>query len=444
MFEGLSQRFDHILRKITGKGLLTESQVDETLQEIRTALLEADVALDVVTRFVETLRQKLVGAEVAKAMTPVETVLKEVYSEVVRILGENKSSIQLSSKPPTIIFLMGLQGSGKTTTVAKLAYYFRQSGKRVLMVAADLQRLAAVEQLRVLGEQVGVPVVLPKENVTKPKEMYSDVRRRWIEGMHEVVIIDTAGRLAIDEDLMQELKELKSLYNPKESLLVLDAMTGQESVHVAQAFDQKIGIDGVIFTKLDGDARAGAILSIRSVLGKPIKFVGTGEKTDRLEPFYPDRVASRIIGMGDLQTLIEKAQHAVSKEDAEKMVNRAAKNQITFDDFLDQIRTMRKMGSVNDILSMIPGASSVKDKLDMGVVEKEMKRTEAVILSMTKKERISPEIIDGSRRRRIASGSGTTVQVVNQVLRQFEQVRKMMRTALKPNGKRALRSMLPF
>ena len=444
MFEGLSQRFDHILRKITGKGLLTDSQVDETLQEIRTALLEADVALDVVTRFVETLRQKLVGAEVAKAMTPVETVLKEVYSEVVRILGENKSSIQLSSKPPTIIFLMGLQGSGKTTTVAKLAYYFRQSGKRVLMVAADLQRLAAVEQLRVLGEQVGVPVVLPKENVTKPKEMYSDVRRRWIEGMHEVVIIDTAGRLAIDEDLMQELKELKSLYNPKESLLVLDAMTGQESVHVAQAFDQKIGIDGVIFTKLDGDARAGAILSIRSVLGKPIKFVGTGEKTDRLEPFYPDRVASRIIGMGDLQTLIEKAQHAVSKEDAEKMVNRAAKNQITFDDFLDQIRTMRKMGSVNDILSMIPGASSVKDKLDMGVVEKEMKRTEAVILSMTKKERISPEIIDGSRRRRIASGSGTTVQVVNQVLRQFEQVRKMMRTALKPNGKRALRSMLPF
>jgi signal recognition particle subunit SRP54 len=274
--------------------------------------------------------------------------------------------------------------------------------------------------------------------------MYPDVRRRWIEGMHEVVIIDTAGRLSIDEDLMQELKELKALYNPKESLLVLDAMTGQESVRVAQAFDQKIGLDGLIFTKLDGDARAGAILSIRSVLGKPIKFIGTGEKTDRLEPFYPDRVASRIIGMGDIQTLIEKAQHAVTKEDAEKMVNRVTKNQITFDDFLDQIRTMRKMGSVNDILSMIPGASSVKDKLDMGVVEKEMKRTEAVILSMTKKERNSPEIIDGSRRRRIASGSGTTVQVVNQVLRQFEQVRKMMRTALKPNGKRALRSMLPF
>jgi len=444
MFEGLSQRFDQILRKITGKGLLTESQVGETLQEIRTALLEADVTLDVVTKLVEALRQKLIGAEVAKAMTPVETVLKEVYSEVVRILGENKSSIQLSSKPPTIIFLMGLQGSGKTTTVAKLAYHFRQSGKRVLMVASDLQRLAAVEQLRVLGEQVGVPVVLPKENVVRPKDMYSDVRRRWIEGMHEVVIVDTAGRLSIDEDLMRELQELKSLYNPKESLLVLDAMTGQESVHVAQTFDQKIGIDGVIFTKLDGDARAGAILSIRSVLGKPIKFVGTGEKTDRLEPFYPDRVASRIIGMGDIQTLIEKAQHAVTKEDAEKMVNRVAKNQITFDDFLDQIRTMRKMGSVNDILSMIPGASSVKDKLDMGVVEKEMKRTEAVILSMTKKERNSPEIIDGSRRRRIASGSGTTVQVVNQVLRQFEQVRKMMRTALKPNGKRALRSMLPF
>ncbi len=444
MFEGLTQRFDHILRKLTGKGLLSESQVSETLQEIRTALLEADVTLDVVNRFTDVLRQKLVGTEIAKSMTPVETVLKAVYEEVVHVLGDHKAHIQLSSKPPTILFMMGLQGSGKTTTAAKLAYHFRQSGKRVLLVASDLQRLAAVEQLKVLGEQVGVPVVLPKEGVHNPKDMYTDVRRRWIEGMHEVVIVDTAGRLSVDDELMQELKELRSLYNPKECLLVLDAMTGQESVHVAKAFDQKVGVDGVIFTKLDGDARAGAILSIRSELGKPIKYVGTGEKIDRLEPFHPDRVASRIIGMGDIQTLLEKAQDAVSKEEAEKMVSRAAKNQITFDDFLDQIRTMKKMGSVDDILSMIPGASGVRDKLDMSAVEKEMKRTEAVILSMTKKERASPDMIDGSRRRRIAAGSGTTVQIVNQVLRQFEQVRKMMRTALKPNGKRALRSLLPF
>lgn len=275
MFESLTERFDQVLRKITGRGLLGEAQVDETLREIRVALLEADVNLDVVKSFTEQLRTRLKGAEVKEGLTPPQTVLKEVFDEVVHLLGDQKANLQLSSKPPTVIMLMGLQGSGKTTTAAKLAYHFRQSGRRVLLVASDLARLAAVEQLKVLGEQINVPVVAPDEGLSNPRDMFPKVRKKWIEGMHEVVILDTAGRLSIDQNLMKELSDLRELYKPKEALLVLDAMTGQESVHVAKAFDETIGIDGVIFTKLDGDARGGAILSIRSVMGKPIKFVGS-------------------------------------------------------------------------------------------------------------------------------------------------------------------------
>ncbi|MHB8422693.1 MAG: signal recognition particle protein [Leptospirales bacterium] len=444
MFENLTERFDRVFRRITGRGLLGEAQIDETLREIRVALLEADVNLDVVKSFVDNIRGRLVGAEVSAGLTPGQTVLKEVYNEIVHLLGDSRANLQLSPKPPTIIMLMGLQGSGKTTTAAKLAHYFRQSGRRVLLVASDLARLAAVDQLRILGEQIGVSVVVPEEGVRHPKEMYPGVRRRWIEGMHEVVILDTAGRLSIDDGLMNELKELRELYKPKEALLVLDSMTGQESVNVATAFDRTIGVDGVIFSKLDGDARGGAVLSIRSVLGKPIKFVGTGEKVDRLEPFHPDRMASRIIGMGDIQTLLEKAQSAVSNEQARQIVSKASANQISLEDFLDQIRSLRKMGSADELLSMIPGASSMKSQVDFEKVESEIKKTEAIILSMTKQERIHPDKLDGSRRRRIASGAGTTVQNVNQVLKQFEQIRKMMKTALKPNGMRALRSLLPF
>ncbi|MHB1604860.1 MAG: signal recognition particle protein [Leptospirales bacterium] len=444
MFESLTERFDRVFRRITGRGLLGEAQIDETLREIRVALLEADVNLDVVKSFVDNIRGRLVGAEVSAGLTPGQTVLKEVYNEIVHLLGDSRANLQLSPKPPTIIMLMGLQGSGKTTTAAKLAHFFRQSGRRVLLVASDLARLAAVDQLRILGEQIGVSVVVPEEGVRHPKEMYPGVRRRWIEGMHEVVILDTAGRLSIDDGLMNELKELRELYKPKEALLVLDSMTGQESVNVATAFDRTIGVDGVIFSKLDGDARGGAVLSIRSVLGKPIKFVGTGEKVDRLEPFHPDRMASRIIGMGDIQTLLEKAQSAVSNEQARQIVSKASTNQISLEDFLDQIRSLRKMGSADELLSMIPGASSMKSQVDFEKVESEIKKTEAIILSMTKQERIHPDKLDGSRRRRIASGAGTTVQNVNQVLKQFEQIRKMMKTALKPNGMRALRSLLPF
>ncbi|MHB1927523.1 MAG: signal recognition particle protein [Leptospirillum sp.] len=444
MFENLTEKFDRALRKITGRGLLSEAQVDETLRDIRVALLEADVNLDVVKDFTSTVREKLKGANIREGLTPAQTVLKDVYDEIVHLLGDQKSNLQLSPKPPTVIMLMGLQGSGKTTTAAKLALHFRQSGKRVLLVAADLARLAAIDQLKILGSQIGVPVVVPTEGVKNPKDMFSDVRRKWIEGMHEVVILDTAGRLTIDQVLMSELKELKDTYKPKESLLVLDAMTGQESVNVATAFDQTIGVDGVIFSKLDGDARGGAILSIRSVLGKPVKFVGMGEKVDRLEAFYPDRIASRIIGMGDIQTLIEKAQSAVSSEKARQIASKASANQINMEDFLEQIRSMKKMGSADELMSMLPGASSIRSQVDFEKVEAEIKKTEAIILSMTKMERLHPEKLDGSRRRRIAAGSGTTVQGVNQVLKQFEQIRKMMKTALKPNGMRALKSMLPF
>lgn len=444
MFENLTERFDRVFRRITGRGLLGEAQIDETLREIRVALLEADVNLEVVKSFVDNIRGRLLGAEVSAGLTPGQTVLKEVYNEVVHLLGDSRANLQLSPKPPTIIMLVGLQGSGKTTTAAKLAHHFRQAGRRVLLVASDLARLAAVDQLRILGDQIGVPVVVPGEGVVSPKEMYPAVRRRWIEGMHEVVILDTAGRLSIDDNLMKELKDLRELYKPKEALLVLDSMTGQESVNVATAFDRAIGVDGVIFSKLDGDARGGAVLSIRSVLGKPIKFVGTGEKIDRLEPFHPDRMASRIIGMGDIQTLLEKAQSAVSSEQARQIVSKASTNQISLEDFLDQIRSLRKMGSADELLSMIPGASSMKSQVDFEKVESEIKKTEAIILSMTKQERIQPDKLDGSRRRRIASGAGTTVQNVNQVLKQFEQIRKMMKTALKPNGMRALRSLLPF
>lgn len=444
MFENLTEKFDRVLRKITGRGLLSEAQLDETLRDMRVALLEADVNLDVVKDFTSTVREKLKGANIREGLTPGQTVLKEVYEEIVHLLGDQKSNLQLSPKPPTVIMLMGLQGSGKTTTAAKLALHFRQSGKRVLLVAADLARLAAIDQLKILGSQIGVPVIVPTEGVKNPKDMFSDVRRKWIEGMHEVVILDTAGRLTVDQTLMSELKELKDTYKPKESLLVLDAMTGQESVNVATSFDHAVGVDGVIFSKLDGDARGGAILSIRSVLGKPVKFVGMGEKVDRLEAFYPDRIASRIIGMGDIQTLMEKAQSAVSSEKARQIASKASANQINMEDFLEQIRSMKKMGSAGELMSMLPGASSIKSQVDFEKVESEIKKTEAIILSMTKMERLHPEKLDGSRRRRIAAGSGTTVQGVNQVLKQFEQIRKMMKTALKPNGMRALKSMLPF
>ncbi len=444
MFESLTGRLEGIFKKLTGRGGLTEQLVGETLEEIRVALLEADVSLEVVKAFVEGLSVRLVGQAQQSGLTGAQQVIAEVYQEMVHILGDHRATIALASKPPTVIFMMGLQGAGKTTTAAKLALHFKSQNRRVLLVASDLARLAAIDQLKVLGEQIGVPVLTPPDGVTRPAEIHPLVKRRVIEGMYEIVIVDTAGRLTVDSALMEELKELRRLYSPKESLLVVDAMQGQEAVGVAKTFDAEIGVDGVIFTKLDGDTRGGAVLSIRQVLKKPIKFVGMGEKLDRLEAFFPDRMASRIIGMGDIQTLIEKAKSVVSQDEAEALARKMGKNKMDLDDFLQQIQGMKKIGSIDDLMGMIPGAASLKAKIDMGLMEAELKRVEAMIFSMTKKERSNPELIDGSRRKRIAQGSGTSVQQVNQLLRQFDQARRMMKTALKTKGSRSLRSMFPF
>nr|EES53538.1 MAG: signal recognition particle protein [Leptospirillum ferrodiazotrophum] len=444
MFESLTGRLEGIFKKLTGRGGLTEQLVGETLEEIRVALLEADVSLDVVKSFTEGLSARLVGQAQKSGLTGAQQVIAEVYQEMVHILGDHRATIALASKPPTIIFMMGLQGSGKTTTAAKLALHFKGQNRRVLLVASDLARLAAIDQLKVLGEQIGVPVLLPPDGTTRPSDLYPLVKRRVIEGMYEVVIVDTAGRLTVDSALMGELKELRRLYSPKECLLVVDAMQGQEAVGVAKTFDAEIGVDGVVFTKLDGDTRGGAVLSIRQVLKKPIKFVGMGEKLDRLEAFFPDRMASRIIGMGDIQTLLEKAKNVVSQDEAEALARKMGKNKMDLDDFLQQIQSMKKIGSIDDLMGMIPGAASLKAKIDMGVMEAELKRVEAMIFSMTKKERANPDLIDGNRRKRIAQGSGTSVQQVNQLLRQFDQARRMMKTALKTKGSRSLRSMFPF
>ena len=444
MFESLTGRLEGIFKKLTGRGGLTEQLVGETLEEIRVALLEADVSLDVVKSFTEALSARLVGQAQKSGLTGAQQVIAEVYQEMVHILGDHRATIALASKPPTIIFMMGLQGSGKTTTAAKLALHFKGQNRRVLLVASDLARLAAIDQLKVLGEQIGVPVLLPPDGTTRPSDLYPLVKRRVIEGMYEVVIVDTAGRLTVDSALMGELKELRRLYSPKECLLVVDAMQGQEAVGVAKTFDAEIGVDGVVFTKLDGDTRGGAVLSIRQVLKKPIKFVGMGEKLDRLEAFFPDRMASRIIGMGDIQTLLEKAKNVVSQDEAEALARKMGKNKMDLDDFLQQIQSMKKIGSIDDLMGMIPGAASLKAKIDMSVMETELKRVEAMIFSMTKKERANPDLIDGNRRKRIAQGSGTSVQQVNQLLRQFDQARRMMKTALKTKGSRSLRSMFPF
>jgi len=444
MFESLTGRLEGIFKKLTGRGGLSEALVEETLREIRVALLEADVSLSVVKEFTEAINARLVGQSKNAGLTPAQQIITEVYQEIVHILGDHRANIALSSKPPTVIFMMGLQGSGKTTTSAKIALHFKTQGRRVLLVASDLARLAAVDQLRILGEQISVPVATPPEGISRAVDFYPFVKKRVIEGMYEIVIVDTAGRLTIDDSLMEELKALKELYRPKENLLVIDAMQGQEAVSVATSFDQAIGVDGVVFTKLDGDTRGGAVLSIRSVLKKPIKFVGSGEKLDRLEPFIPERMASRIIGMGDIETLVEKAKNVVTQEKAESLIQKMGTNQMTLNDFLEQIQGMKKLGSIEDLMGMIPGGSSLKSKIDMQLVEKEMKRTEAIIFSMTTFEREHPDKIDGSRRKRIASGSGTSVQQINQLLKQFDQARRMMRTALKSKGSRSLRSMFPF
>lgn len=426
MLENLTKKLDAIFQNIKGKGLLTEQNIDEALKEVRLALLEADVHFKVAKSFIESVRVKAVGKEVLESLTPGQQVIKIVFDELSLLLGEKEKGISLASQPPTLLVLVGLQGSGKTTTAGKLARFYKRDGKRVLLVAADLQRPAAIDQLQTLGRNIEVPVAAPQSE----KDPVEVIRRGVLQGREQgfdFVIIDTAGRLQIDEPLMEELVRIKSKVAPHEILFVADAMTGQAAVNVAQTFHQKLGLTGVILTKAEGDARGGALLSIRAVTGAPIKFIGTGEKLDAIEPFYPDRMASRILGMGDVLSLIELAEQNYSKEQAVLLEKKIRTNQFTLEDFREQLKQVKKMGSLGKLLEMIPGVKNLKDLPEEEKMQKEMGHVEAIISSMTPAERRDPGMINGSRRKRISKGSGTSVQEVNRLLKQFYQAKKMMK-----------------
>jgi signal recognition particle subunit SRP54 len=439
MFESLTEKLESIFKKLKGKGLLKEEDVDLALKEIRLALLEADVNFKVVKDFVQKIRGKAVGKEVLESLTPGQQVIKIVNEELCELLGKTNSRIQLSPNPPTVIMMVGLHGSGKTTTSAKLARLFKKEGRRPMLVAGDLQRPAAVDQLVALGAQIDVPVYSSNEE-RNPVDLSIDAVKNAKLDARDIVIIDTAGRLHIDASLMSELKKIKEKVLPKEVIFVADAMTGQDAVNIARNFEEQIGIDGIILTKMDGDARGGAALSIISVTGKPIKFIGAGEKIEMLEPFYPDRIASRILGMGDVLGLIEQAQKTFDVKEAEKLQKAIMEESFTFDDLRDQLRKMRSMGSLENLLNMVPGFNKIKD---ITIDEKELVKVEAVINSMTKKEKRDHNIINGRRRRRIAMGSGTTVADVNRVVKQYVEIRKMLKVFKGKKGFK-LPKFLPF
>jgi len=425
VFENLTDKLQNVFGKLAKRGKLSESDVDAALREVRLALLEADVNYKVVKDFVARVRERAVGAEVMRTLTPAQQVIKIVHEELIKTLGE-PSKLDLSGPPPHVIMLVGLQGSGKTTTAAKLALRLRKSGHRPLLVAADPRRPAAVTQLEVLGKQLDIPVYQESTTVPPPTVCANAVRRAE-ESALSTVILDTGGRLHIDEELMQELVEIKKRVSPQEVLLVADAMTGQDAVRVADEFNQRVGLTGLILTKADGDARGGAAISIRSVTGVPIKFLGVGEKTNALESFHPDRLASRILGMGDVLTLIEKAEEALDQEQALAMGRKLVKGEFDLEDFRRQLREVKKMGPLSQLLDMIPGFSQVSKEMAPEITDQQMKRIEAIINSMTMGERRNPRIINASRKRRIARGSGTTVQEVNQLLAQFRQMQRMMK-----------------
>ncbi|MBI5750466.1 MAG: signal recognition particle protein [Nitrospinae bacterium] len=428
MFENLTNKLETIFKKLRGYGKLNEDNIKDALREVRIALLEADVNLNVVKEFVEKIKVRAVGQEVMSSLTPGQQVVKIVNEELTTMLGGTNNSIALASKPPTIIMMVGLQGSGKTTTSAKLARRLLKEGQLPLLVAADVYRPAAIEQLNILGKELGIPV-FNGNGTNNPVDICKRSLAEASEKGCRSIVIDTAGRLHIDEELMQELKNIKSEIKPHEILFVADAMTGQDAVNVAKTFNEHVGIDGIVLTKMDGDARGGAALSIRSVTGKPIKFIGIGEKLDQLEQFYPDRVASRILGMGDVLSLIEKAQDSFNQEAAQKMQKKLREDSFTLEDFRDQLSQIRKLGPIEQIVSMIPGMGKMKVGEEN---EKELVRIAAIIDSMTKKERNNHTIINGSRKKRIAKGSGTEVWEVNRLLKQFVQMKKMMRQFSKP------------
>lgn len=426
-FDSLSDRLQEAFASLKGKGKITEDDVNLALRQVRTALLEADVNFKVAKDFINNVKEKALGENVFGSMNPTQTVIKIVNDELTDLLGGTQSRIMIASKPPTIIMLVGLQGAGKTTTAGKLAVYLRKQGKHPMMVAADVYRPAAIKQLQVLGKQIDVPV-FAKEDQANPVDIAREAIMASTSMLKDVVIIDTAGRLAIDEALMNELVNIKQAVKPHEILLVVDSMIGQDAVTTAQTFNEKLGIDGVILTKLDGDARGGAALSIKAVTGLPIKFTGVSEKMDGLDVFYPDRMASRILDLGDFKTLIENVQGAIDEEEAREMAKKMAKNNFTLDDFLKQMNQVRKLGPLQNIIGMLPGMGQFKEQLkNIDMDSKEIRHIEAIITSMTSQERENPNILNGSRRKRIAMGSGTNVQSVNRLIKQFDEARKMMK-----------------
>ena len=422
-FEGLSSRLQAITRKLGGKARITESDLKEVMREVKLALLEADVNYKIVKEFINAVEQKALGQDVLKSLTPGQQVIKIVKDELIELLGGTESKINFTPNPPTIIMLVGLQGSGKTTTAGKLANLLRKQGKKPLLVACDVYRPAAIKQLQVVGAQLNIPVHA-NETSKDVVHIAKQALNVAISKMNDVIILDTAGRLHIDEELMQELKNIKSNVKPHEILLVVDSMTGQDAVNVATSFNENIGIDGVILTKLDGDTRGGAALSVKKVTGKPIKFAATGEKLSDIEEFHPDRMTSRILGMGDMLSIIEKAEEAFDEEEALKLEKKLRKQEFDLDDYLAQLRQMKKMGSFSSILKMLPGMNKIKD---LNIDDKEFDKVEAIICSMTKQEKRNTKLLNGSRRLRIAKGSGTSVQDVNKFMKSFEMTQKMMK-----------------
>ena len=422
-FEGLSSKFQEITRKFKGKARITESDLKEMLREVKLALLEADVNYKIVKEFVATIQEKALGQDVLKSLTPGQQVIKIVKDELVELLGGTDSKINFTPNPPTVIMLVGLQGSGKTTTAGKLANIIRKQGKKPLLVACDVYRPAAIKQLQVVGAELGIPV-FANESSKDVVQIAKQAINTAISKLNDVVILDTAGRLQIDQELMNELKDVKKSVKPHEILLVVDSMIGQEAVNIAQTFNEDLGIDGIVLTKLDGDTRGGAALSVKKVTGKPIKFAATGEKLSAIEEFHPERMASRILGMGDVLSIIEKAEEAFDEEEAIKIEKQLRKKEFDLDDYLVQLKQIKKMGSFSSILKMMPGMSGVKD---LKVDDKELYRIEAIICSMTKQERRNPKLLNASRRKRIASGSGTTVQQINKFMDSFEMTQKMMK-----------------
>ncbi|AMJ41619.1 signal recognition particle protein [Anaerotignum propionicum] len=442
-FENLSAKLQEVFKQLRGKGVLTEDDVKAAMREVKIALLEADVNFKIVKDFIKTVTERAVGVEVLQGLNPGQQVIKIVNDELISLMGSTQSRLTYSNRPPTVYMMVGLQGAGKTTSSGKLAGQLRKQGRNPLLVACDIYRPAAIKQLQVVGKNYGIPVFEMGTEVS-PVEISKKALEYAAEQHHDVVLIDTAGRLHINEELMQELLDIKATVRPQEVLLVVDAMTGQDAVTVAGSFDSQLGVDGIIMTKLDGDARGGAALSVRSVTNKPIKYIGMGEKMEDLEPFYPDRMASRILGMGDVLSLIDKVQQNIDEQEAMEMQKKMRSNEFTLEDFLSQMQQIKKMGPLKDLMGMIPGMNGLNLEKAMEGVDpaKEMVKVEAIIQSMTKEERSNPSILNGPRKKRIANGCGRTIADVNRLLKQFEEMKKMMKQM--NNMQKGKKGKLPF